>query len=332
MKNSNKRRVHRRRPKARGRNVLLVMFSLLFIVSISAMAFTAVLFFNNMLPINEPVPVLASNPNEIPGWIGPLDTNPQPSYELPANVETSDPYEYISHSIFSVFPFYQPNMSPYYYNFHAAHPYLDIETVVWKVNAMLHLPFYSYVRFNNDPTPLLVNPSHRLPYGFSPPILVPVYEGNPQVLATPETAAAFQRLRSGAISAGLDLAVVSGYRPATRQRYLFERQGSVDGVVARPYQSEHQTGRALDLWGPGPSGLLDAGGGPPSPTGQWVADNAHNYGFIVRYTYYNTHITGFIPEPWHITYVTVPIAEYIYNNRLSSLEEFVARYPDWGLT
>ena len=148
------------------------------------------------------------------------------------------------------------------------------------------------------------------------------------LLATPETVEAFQHMRLSSQRDGLDIAVASAYRPATRQADLFDRQGGVDGVVARPYHSEHQTGRALDLWGP--SGLLD-GDGHTSPTGIWVRENAHNYGFIVRYTEENTHITGFINEPWHITYVGFDIAQHIVNNQLSSLEEFVARYPWWGL-
>ena len=231
---------------------------------------------------------------------------------------------------FDVFSFFIASNLPYYEEFQARHPYHDAETVVWKVNAFLHLPFYYYIRVNNDPKPLLVNPFHRLPYGFSPAVLVPVSDDNPNLLATPETVEAFRRMRASAINAGLDIAVASAYRPASRQQYLFNRQGGRDGVVARPYQSEHQTGRALDLWGPTPSGLLDSNG--PTPTGIWVAENAHNYGFIMRYTANNTHITGFIYEPWHITYVGLEIARHIHNNSLSSLEEFVARYPHIGLS
>lgn len=325
----------------------MVMLSLLLLVSVAALAFVGVLFFSGALSgvlpprmievlavgeANVPAMAAANDPetsNEEPGWIGALPEdapqigtavpeNPPPSPTIPPNQER-----------FANFPFYIPENAEAYTNFQAENPGMDAETVVWKVNAFLHLPFYSYIRVNTDPNPLLVNPSHRLPPGFVPAYLIPVYEGNPDLLATPETVTAFRELRTAAIRAGLDLAVVSAYRSAERQEFLFERQGRVDGVVARPYQSEHQTGRALDLWGP--SGLLDGGGGPPSPTGIWVSENAHYHGFIVRYTAENTHITGFIHEPWHITYVGVGISMYIHENRLSSLEEFVARHPGWGL-
>lgn len=326
----------------------VVMLCLLLVVSVSAITFAASLILGD--PLFTPfaqvfgrtdVPVMATDP---PGWLGELpedspviggnlydyngqglpETGPDFLPGLESSLESSL-------EIFQNIPFYIAEKAQDYLEFHSQNPNKDPETVVWKVNAFLHVPKYSYIRFNNDQAPLLVNPSKRIPYGFSPAVLVPVYDGNPNLLGTPETAEAFRRLRASAIQAGLDLAIVSAYRSAERQRYLWERQGRADGVVARPYHSEHQTGRALDLWGPGPSGLLDAGGGPLSPTGQWVRENAHNYGFIVRYTEENTHITGFISEPWHITYVTLEISQYIHRNNLSSLEEFVARNPEWGL-
>ena len=323
-----RRRVHRRLKTSRV--ILAAMLGLLLVVSVSAIAIVGFFYFNDMLP----VPVFAVE--EAPAWLGEL---PEDAPVIGDDLDISEPpltdvYEYVygpppeispDQQPFAAFPFYIESNARYYVEFQERHPYFDAETVVWKVNAFLHLPFYYHIQVVNDHNPLLINPYHRLPYGFTPAILVPVYDGNPDLRATPETAEAFRRMRASANQAGLDLAVVSAYRPASRQQVLFERQGR-DGVVARPYQSEHQTGRALDLWGPTPSGLLDSTG--PTPTGIWVRENAHNYGFIVRYTEYNTHITGFISEPWHITFVGEEIAQYIHRNNLSSLEEFVARNPD----
>jgi len=231
---------------------------------------------------------------------------------------------------FSAFSFYIEANAQAYADFHARRPELDAETVVWKVNVMLHLPFYAEVYVDYSSNPLLLNPFFRLPYGFSPGTLVSVYSGNPNLLGTPETAEAFGQLRASSRRAGHDLAVVSAYRTATHQRTVFERQENpyiFPASVARPYHSEHQTGRALDLWGP-VGGLLDSNG-ISSPVGTWVRENAHNYGFIVRYTAENSHITGFISEPWHITYVGREIAMYMYANNISSLEEYVGRNPQF---
>lgn len=327
-------------------NLIGVLFGLVSAITVSTIAFFAFMNNSGSTPFT---PVFADDlvawagndqtyTESVPGWLGTL---PEDAPEIGSDItDISEAYISIdpevplppiphtdpNQEIFAVFPFYISENAQAYLDFHAENPDMDAETVVWKVNAFLHLPFYSYIRVNYDPHPLLVNPSHRLPYGFVPAVLIPIYEDNPNLLATPETIEAFRRMRTSINRANMDLAVVSAYRTAERQAVLFGRQ-SGDGVVARPYQSEHQTGRALDLWGPGPSGLLDAGGGPPSSEGRWIAENAHYYGFIIRYTEYNTHITSFISEPWHITYVTIEIAQYIHQNGILSLEEFVARNP-----
>ena len=228
-----------------------------------------------------------------------------------------------SNSPFSAFSFYIPENAHLYEYFANIRYDLDNETIVWKVNAHLHTPFYSQVFVNNDPNPLLINPFYRLPPDFTPHALVPVNHAECFLRATPETVAAFHTLRAAAQAVGLDLSATSAYRPASRQAYLWRRQGYRDGAVARPYHSEHQTGRALDLWGPG--GLLDARG--PSATGIWVANNAHYHGFIIRYRADTTHITGYIHEPWHITYVGLELSMYMHVNNILSLEEFVGRNP-----
>ncbi len=40
-----------------------------------------------------------------------------------------------------------------------------------------------------------------------------------------------------------------------------------------------------------------------SPEGQWVAENAHRFGFIIRYKAEWEEVTGYMYEPWHIRYV-----------------------------
>ena len=53
---------------------------------------------------------------------------------------------------------------------------------------------------------------------------------------------------------------------------------------------------------------------------KWIKDNAHNYGFIVRYLKDKENITGYIYEPWHLRYVG-DIAKFLYENNLT-LEEY----------
>ncbi|MEG0379916.1 MAG: M15 family metallopeptidase, partial [Eubacterium sp.] len=47
--------------------------------------------------------------------------------------------------------------------------------------------------------------------------------------------------------------------------------------------------------------------------GQWLAENAHKYGFIIRFPNGKTNITGYSYEPWHIRYVGTDTATKIYN-------------------
>jgi len=261
-----------------------------------------------MIVYDSPAPITVPEPTPSP--------TPEPQqHRLSARIANMD--------AFSVLPFYIAENAVFYAEFYAARPDLDIETVVWKVNVSLHIPFYEGIQINDDANPLLISPFFRLPSGFSPSGMIPVNSDTCHLRATPQTVAAFHSLRASAQQAGFNLSITSAYRSAARQHELWVNGGRRDGRIARTYHSEHQTGRALDLWGPG--GLLDFNGS--SPTGIWVANNAHYHGFIVRYRAETTHITGYIHEPWHITYVGMNISMYMHNNNILSLEEFVGRNP-----
>ena len=89
---------------------------------------------------------------------------------------------------------------------------------------------------------------------------------------------------------------------------------------ATPGFSEHQTGLAIDVSADSVNNRLDESFGD-STEGKWLAENAHLYGFIIRYPKDKTKITGYSYEPWHIRYVGKPLAKYIYENNLC-LEEY----------
>jgi LAS superfamily LD-carboxypeptidase LdcB len=95
------------------------------------------------------------------------------------------------------------------------------------------------------------------------------------------------------------------------------RDGSAaaDRYSARPGHSEHQSGLAFDL-----NTITEAFG--YTPEGQWVAANAHRFGFIVRYPQGKEGSTGYIWEPWHLRYLGVDTATAVYNSGLS-LEEYL---------
>jgi D-alanyl-D-alanine carboxypeptidase len=55
--------------------------------------------------------------------------------------------------------------------------------------------------------------------------------------------------------------------------------------------------------------------------GKWLAENAHLYGFILRYPKGKESITNNIYEPWHFRYVGVKPAKVIYEQKWT-LEEY----------
>ena len=54
-----------------------------------------------------------------------------------------------------------------------------------------------------------------------------------------------------------------------------------------------------------------------SDEGIWLANNAHLYGFIMRYPINKEEITGYCYEPWHIRYVGKAVAHNIYFNQIT---------------
>lgn len=55
---------------------------------------------------------------------------------------------------------------------------------------------------------------------------------------------------------------------------------------------------------------------------QWICHNAHNYGFIIRYTTANKKFTGIGEKPWHLRYVGKDAAEFMASANIC-LEQYV---------
>ena len=56
--------------------------------------------------------------------------------------------------------------------------------------------------------------------------------------------------------------------------------------------------------------------------GKWLKNNAHKYGFIIRFPKGKEKITGYIYEPWHIRYLGVDLATAVYESGLT-YEEYL---------
>lgn len=126
--------------------------------------------------------------------------------------------------------------------------------------------------------------------------------------------------------------IESGYRPYDYQEKIYNKLVEEKGFsyaitrIAEPGKSEHQTGLAIDycIYKDG-SCYIEHDLEDMKET-KWVQDNAHRYGFILRYPYGKENITKYSYEPWHIRFVG-DIATYLYNNNLT-LEEYIEKEMD----
>lgn len=182
---------------------------------------------------------------------------------------------------------------------------------------------------------VLVNKQNPLSSSYVPPDLVTpdVYlacsPGSDKSKLRKEAADALELMFADALEQGIQLSMVSGYRSYDRQAELFADEVADCGgdeeeaakTVARPGTSEHQTGLAVDISSPNFGNQLEEEFGS-TPEGIWLQENAHKYGFILRYPKECTDHTGIYYEPWHYRYVGVGPATEIYNQGIC-LEEYL---------
>ena len=144
-----------------------------------------------------------------------------------------------------------------------------------------------------------------------------------------EAAAALEEMFQAAKEEmGYTLVAVSGYRSYGQQSSIFSRKVENVGkkaamlLVAPPGCSEHQLGLAMDLGCKRNTSLTESF--INTPEGAWVAENAHRFGYIIRYKEEWTEITGYSYEPWHVRYVGKAHAERIYELDIP-LEYYIAQ-------
>ena len=174
----------------------------------------------------------------------------------------------------------------------------------------------------NDYKYILVNKRNKLSSDFIPDNLVEVkFSSLDNFYLEEETVNAYEQMCLDSINEGLNISITSAYRSYDEQKELYNTylklygKSYVDKYVALPGHSEHQTGLAIDL----ESLECDIFGN--SKEYLWIRENAHNYGFIIRYQKGKEKITGYGAEEWHIRYVGKNAAEYIYKNNIT-FEEY----------
>ncbi|QQK81270.1 M15 family metallopeptidase [Salicibibacter cibi] len=185
---------------------------------------------------------------------------------------------------------------------------------------------------NPDNDQVLVNHDYAFPEGYEPDDLVVPdvlfsFDEDVEKRYLREPAAdALEDLFDAAADDGHDLFAVSGFRSYERQDAVFAdaaeetSEEEASETVANPGNSEHQTGLAMDISSESNDFELNTSFAE-TEEGEWVAEHAHEHGFIIRYPEDGEEITEISYEPWHLRYVGEEAAEVIYDHDIT-LEEF----------
>jgi len=192
-------------------------------------------------------------------------------------------------------------------------PYFSSEPVYFKADLSDYEIYFNPPAESSDEYLVLINQFNPLdPQDYVPPDLTDLTDTRQDGRATQQLryypAKALEAFLIEARANGISgVTVTSAYRSFAFQSQLFNdeaaRVGSEDIAatsVARPGQSEHQSGLGVDMHTYSSGAAQEFGN---TPEGKWLAENAHNFGFILRYAADKIDITGVKYEPWHFRYV-----------------------------
>jgi len=219
-----------------------------------------------------------------------------------------------------------------YLNHYKNNPDKDLANLMLEVNTKIEEPFYTNVSAisNEDSLLALVNKYHQLSGDYVPYDLEVISSKcaiSSGLKLRKEAREHFEEMCMDASLLGYKVLAASPYRSYDTQRKIYTNYSNRDGkdkadtYSARAGHSEHQTGLAVDIQGS--TGTYSTFGN--TKEFPWVRDNAHKYGFILRYTKETQYITGYKSEPWHYRYVGVEAATYMYENNMT-FEEYHALF------
>lgn len=185
---------------------------------------------------------------------------------------------------------------------------------------------------------VLANKKYSLPEDYTPENLktvdVPTVLPNPEIKQMRKVAAeALKNMFDAAEKEDIILYARSGYRSYDTQVQLFKNYAANHGeeaankYSARPGESEHQTGLVMDVTSESVNLQITSDFGE-TKEGKWVKENAHNYGFIIRYPEGKSDITGYVYEPWHLRFLGKELANQVFDSDLTYEEYLIEKGVD----
>lgn len=170
---------------------------------------------------------------------------------------------------------------------------------------------------------VLVNRDNLLDKTYIPNNLVDTHSRyNDNIFVVSNVYKSFLLMRNDALKYGYDIDIMSGYRSYKYQEKLYNCLVNDKGFnyalrhVAPGGASEHQTGLAIDICVYKNGKCFIEYELNDFEEIKWLYNNAHRFGFILRYIEGKEDITGYNFEPWHFRYVG-NMASYIYYNNLT---------------
>ncbi len=205
-------------------------------------------------------------------------------------------------------------------------------TFDWPEPAALNTDPATYTLLVNKEYPIS---SKYIPYMVEPEVEIYHKGINERRYLQPIAATALEEMFAAAENDGLHMVLRCGFRSYKLQKsiYLWNLKTFGYYEVTRYHAlagtSEHQTGLAVDLC----CEATDYENNFDFLNTQeyaWLLENAHLYGWILRYPEDKTEITGYNFEPWHFRYVGIELATYLKENDIV-LEEYYGVFPTTNL-
>lgn len=221
----------------------------------------------------------------------------------------------------------------------SGNPTTDYENAIGKEYAIDMTAWEQYVCPENDDAFLiLVNKTHTLASDYVPADMIDVVATRKDGRATQKMVSTAEKaleafMLEAAQNNVTNVTVTSAYRSYTYQETLFngycndhqsefatreECEAYVNTFSARPGQSEHQSGLVCDMHNLGSAEISFAN----TAEAKWLAENAHRFGFILRFQEDKVAITGYQFEPWHFRFVGRTAATEMYESG-QCLEEYL---------
>ena len=151
---------------------------------------------------------------------------------------------------------------------------------------------------------------------------------NQKIKIEEKTKESYNELKDYLKTKSIEIGITEAFRTVEEQinlrNDLLKEKGIsyIENFVAKPHESEHHTGLALDITIKKDDKYIDEENEYTKEDYKEIHRVLHKYGFILRYPKGKEKITGYNYEPWHLRYVGIVPATIIYNNNLT-LEEYL---------